>query len=354
MRPSPRILVSLLFGLCAAFGPAAPGRAENGPPQPSFVLPLDCRPGRTCWISQYVDLDQGPGLRDYNCGKSTYRGYSTVYDGHEATNFALQDMEAMRRGITVKAAAAGVVVAMRDGMPDADYRASGGRKVVKGRECGNRVGISHGRGWLTDYCHLRKGSVRVKKGDRVEQGQEIGQVGISGMSDHPHLHFAVLYGSDVIDPFVGRGRRAECGIGPRPLWADEVLAQLPYQASALFNVGFAPERPRFELMRDGAYRDVEVAPDSPVFVLWAETFHPYAGDILELRIRGPDGWMFYENRKVIEKTEDRRWDFAGKKSKGQGWPVGPYTATYRLIREDGPRGREEYTRNHQIRIRPEK
>ena len=41
-------------------------------------------------------------------------------------------------------------------------------------------------------AHLKKGSVRVRPGDRVEKGQEIGRVGNSGRSTQPHLHFQFL------------------------------------------------------------------------------------------------------------------------------------------------------------------
>jgi murein DD-endopeptidase MepM/ murein hydrolase activator NlpD len=38
-------------------------------------------------------------------------------------------------------------------------------------------------------AHLKRGSVRVKTGDTVKRGQEIGRCGHSGNSTEPHLHF---------------------------------------------------------------------------------------------------------------------------------------------------------------------
>jgi len=41
-------------------------------------------------------------------------------------------------------------------------------------------------------CHLRNGSLLVKKGDAVRAGQKIGEVGNSGNSIQPHLHIQVM------------------------------------------------------------------------------------------------------------------------------------------------------------------
>jgi len=43
-------------------------------------------------------------------------------------------------------------------------------------------------------AHLMQGSLRVRKGDRVREGQQIGQVGNSGNTSQPHLHIEMLDG----------------------------------------------------------------------------------------------------------------------------------------------------------------
>lgn len=47
-------------------------------------------------------------------------------------------------------------------------------------------------------AHLKMGSVRVKSGDLVSAGEQIGEVGNSGSSIQPHLHFQIM---DCQDPF---------------------------------------------------------------------------------------------------------------------------------------------------------
>jgi hypothetical protein len=54
---------------------------------------------------------------------------------------------------------------------------------------GNYVVIDHGNGEFSFFCHLRQGSLKVRQGDRVKAGQPIGEVGSSGDSAEPHLHY---------------------------------------------------------------------------------------------------------------------------------------------------------------------
>ena len=73
---------------------------------------------------------------------------------------------------------------------------------------GNAVVITHADGFDTIYAHLRKGSVAVKKGDSVKRGQRIGSVGLSGLTEFPHLHFEVRFNRSVTDPFIAGHMRA--------------------------------------------------------------------------------------------------------------------------------------------------
>ena len=149
--------------------------AEAKPP--ALGLPIRCMPGKDCWLVNFVDVDPGPGRRDYACLKRTY-------DGHKGTDIAIRDLVAMKKGIPVLASAAGVVKATRDGMRDVDVTLAG-LESVKGRECGNGLVLDHGAGWETQYCHMRRGSVAVHKGDSVNRGQKLGLVGISGRAQFP-------------------------------------------------------------------------------------------------------------------------------------------------------------------------
>ena len=63
---------------------------------------------------------------------------------------------------------------------------------------GNYIEIDHGNGYVTVYGHLHKRN--VKKGQKVERGQLIGQVGNTGRSTAPHLHYEVKYKNKTLNP----------------------------------------------------------------------------------------------------------------------------------------------------------
>jgi murein DD-endopeptidase MepM/ murein hydrolase activator NlpD len=72
------------------------------------------------------------------------------------------------------------------------YAAGDGRVIEAGytRANGNYLFIQHGEGFKTHYLHLNR--KRVKRGDRVKQGQVIGTVGSTGAATGPHLHYEFL------------------------------------------------------------------------------------------------------------------------------------------------------------------
>ena len=144
--------------------------ANEGAQGPRFALPIDCVPGASCFVQNYVDHDPSPAWRDYACGARTY-------DGHDGTDFRVPSMAAVRAGVAVLAAADGVVAGVRDGMPDVSIRETG-KEAVKDRECGNGLVLRHADGWETQYCHLAQGSVAVRRGQTVRAGERLGLVGL--------------------------------------------------------------------------------------------------------------------------------------------------------------------------------
>jgi len=104
-------------------------------------------------------------------------------------------------GMPVFAPAAGTVVDSANDIPENSY--SNGQvvyaKVLEAVDpigLGNHVTIDHGNGEFSILVHMKPGSVTVKKGDRVSQGQQIGVIGFSGDTFLPHLHYMVMDGID--------------------------------------------------------------------------------------------------------------------------------------------------------------
>lgn len=137
-------------------------------------------------------VDQG-GVTDWNCGDITY-------SGHRGNDFGGGGFAGMDAGRTIVAAADGTVVATNDGEFDrcttADCPGGGG--------FGNYVQIQHADGKSTWYAHLKQFSVSVSTGDVVTCGQVLGEMGSSGHSTGPHVHFEVRSsGGFSQDPFDG-------------------------------------------------------------------------------------------------------------------------------------------------------
>ena len=66
------------------------------------------------------------------------------------------------------------------------------------RGYGKQILLNHEFGYQTRYAHLDK--ILVKEGDRVTRGQLIGEVGSTGGSTGPHLHYEVIYMGRNVNP----------------------------------------------------------------------------------------------------------------------------------------------------------
>lgn len=94
-------------------------------------------------------------------------------------------------GEPVLAPADGVVVGARDGCRDYERPGTGWIDWRAPDIRGNHVIIQHESDVFSFAGHLRRGTVRVRVGDRVERGDVLGECGNSGHSTEPHIHFHV-------------------------------------------------------------------------------------------------------------------------------------------------------------------
>jgi len=85
----------------------------------------------------------------------------------------------------------GTVVYVRDGVKDIEITTQK-PPVTVDTALGNGAVIDLGNRKYACYGHMVNGSVRVKIGDKVTEGQVIGLMGNTGNSDAPHLHFQVI------------------------------------------------------------------------------------------------------------------------------------------------------------------
>jgi len=317
------------LGLLLSAAPAARA-ADLGP---KLALPIACKIGETCEIQNYVDRDPGPGASDYRCGHRTY-------EGHGGVDIRILDMAAQRRGVDVLAAAPGRVARLRDGVADISIRAANAPSV-EDHKCGNGVVIDHGGGWETQYCHLARGSVKVKVGDQVVAGQPLAHVGLSGMTEFPHLHLSVRHGTIGVDPFAPTPG-AGCAAQPS-MWTPAAAKATSYKAGAILNAGFADHAlTADELEAGGLPRPGQTA---PWLVAYGRAIGLQKGDVMELTLTAPDGAVLAADKRP-PLAADRAVEFrlVGKRRPGQAWPAGTYRAVYRVLRD----GSVAMTRNFAI------
>lgn len=309
-----RILAAAILAVSAA------GLARAAPEAPKLAFPLACAIGQTCDIQTYVDRDPGPGVLDYRCGHRTN-------NGHDGTDIRLLDMAQQRRGVDVLAAAPGRVVATRDGVTDISVAVTG-KAASEQVACGNRVAINHGDGWITDYCHMAKGSIRVKPGDVVATGQPLGKVGLSGWTEFPHLHMSVRHGNVVVDPFAAEPGQA-CGVRPG-LWTPAAAKAMAYKAGAILNGGLSGVAVTAAMVADGPPPPVTAA--SPVIAAYVRAIDLQQGDELELTLTGPAGQLAARREAPLERDKAEAFQMIGKKRPATGWPAGTYTADLKVWR----------------------
>lgn len=192
--------------------------------QVKFSFPLNGTQGEDYWITDYPDHQQHTnGIKDYNCGRKTY-------DGHRGTDILVRNFRVMDSGVAVLAVADGVVKEAMDGMYD--------RNTGKNKEgYGNYLAIHHDE-YLVIYAHLKKSTVQLRVGDIVKQGQSLGQVGSSGSSTRPHLHFEVWDKTKtvIIDPFIGG-----CSSWIWPVWNSQVQYDTTLQILDMMMLPYVPE-----------------------------------------------------------------------------------------------------------------
>ena len=291
-------------------------------------FPLACELGRTCFVQRYLDRDPGPGAFDYTCGSDTQ-------NEHNGTDIRLRDFADMRRGVDVLAMAPGRVARLRDGEPDVSVRTRG-LQNLDGKNCGNAVVIAHGEGWESQYCHMARGSIRVKVGQVVRAGEPIGRVGLSGETEFPHLHISLSHAGQPVDPFaLGPGAPAAAG-GARRCSSGASLWRRtpPYLTRVVVNSGFADH-----VLEMAAIEGGDIAPPgaaAPILAAYARMIDLQAGDRLSLTLTGPDGQVLAPAvQPPLAAAEQVRFILAGKRRPPGGWPKGVYRAVLKIAPASG-------------------
>ncbi len=160
----------------------------------SLHWPLSGVDGVDWVINNYVDLDSGPGLKDY---KGNMGNAAKTYNGHQGIDIDLPNFRYMDAMTIARAAAPGTVTEVQANLFDRNMHNPG--------NCAqwNHVAVKHANGFTTFYGHLMQDGLLVKVGDNVAEGQALGYVGSSGCSTVTHLHFETHdCNGNAVDPFL--------------------------------------------------------------------------------------------------------------------------------------------------------
>jgi hypothetical protein len=230
MTPS-QILLAMRLHFSAGFEPDAvrvtatlggPGGskiATASVPVRSYVSPIGYRaPLEGQWLMQAI-----PGVQSHHrFNPSTEFAidfFKLGLDGHVLHGDPIDAQSFYGFGAPVLAAAEGTVVGViadqkqdraallrKSGEPAEDFakrvdnlHMTTMRKNFRAASAGNLVTIRHDKDSVVEYSsygHLKSGSIRVKMGDHVTQGEIIGEVGDTGDSAAVHLHFQINAGPD--------------------------------------------------------------------------------------------------------------------------------------------------------------
>ncbi len=287
---------------------------------PSLSLPVDCVLGDTCFIQNYVDHDPSTAAVDHTCGPLSY-------DTHKGTDFALPTLRAMHAGVDVRAAADGIVIGVRDGMAD---RAITQAEIpaLAGKDCGNGVSLDHGDGWVTQYCHMKQGSIAVTKGQQVARGTPLGAVGLSGRTQFPHLHISVRKDAQVVDPFAPQAQDS-CGATQPSLWQDDIA----YVPGGLIRSGFDVGIPKFSAIKSGDAGRDRIPAQAKALVLFAHGYGSQANDQLILRISNAAGQEVISQTVTLDTAQAQYFRAVGRRTPQGGWPYGAYIGEVTLKRD---------------------
>jgi murein DD-endopeptidase MepM/ murein hydrolase activator NlpD len=133
-------------------------------------------------LAYYREVMQG-----VPAGKPIWNYHVSSPFGHRADPF--NKKSAAHKGVDLASNKGNIIKVMADGKVTHSEWVNG---------YGNMIEIDHTNGFKTKYAHLNKSY--VKKGQIVKKGEQIGEVGSTGRSTGPHLHYEVIYNGANVDP----------------------------------------------------------------------------------------------------------------------------------------------------------
>lgn len=317
------ILGGVLLVACLVLAP----HAIATEPMNRLGLPVDCELGRDCFVQQMPDIEPGPGLSDPLCGLASY-------DGHDGWDIRLRTLADISRNVPVVAVARGLVLRRRDGVPDRLSDHSSSRAALKGKECGNGVLVRHEDGLVSQYCHLKMGSIAVQPGMTVERGKRLGAIGASGLAEFPHVHLSIHREDERIEPLTGQSlnRKApDCGDLTGSLFTDQARDQLARTPLAILKIGLTAAPPALDELVLGEPPAIATSIGNAM-IAWVWAINVEAGDRFKIRIVQPDGSLLVEH--TSEPLARRKANYIAYAGRKRSAMPGSYTVSIEMLRDN--------------------
>ena len=156
----------------------------------------------------------------------------------------------------------------------------------------------------------------MKRGDAVQRGQKLAEIGASGLAEFPHVHVTVRHDGKPIDPVTDHELLAGCvraGEPTRSLFAPEIIAALAKGESESIAFGLAGGPvDHAALSVSGPPPQATIA--SPAIVGWGWFINLRKGDRIVVLLSGSDGQQIAINRsEPLDRAKASYSAFAGKK-----------------------------------------
>ncbi len=170
-------------------------RAATGETETGILLfaGLERAAGRDLQMMQWESEGRTQWFEASGVGRQS-GGVQQPVPGRITSNYGLRmhpilGYHRMHRGLDFRASYGTPILAAIDGVVSRAGWAGG---------YGRQVRITHANGLSTSYSHMSR--ISVAPGQRVRQGQRIGDVGSTGLSTGPHLHYEMYRGGQTINP----------------------------------------------------------------------------------------------------------------------------------------------------------
>jgi len=275
-----KLCLMCVLTLALHLAAANPANSEevslNENPPPKFEFPSACKLNEDCWV---------------------------IKSDAEGTDIVLQSEKQMEDGVPVLAAEQGTVVFIQE---DRENKNTYGNMVI----------VKHDDGWKTIYGNLKPGSITVEPGSSIKKNSKIAEIGMSGKTECPKLHFAVF----------------KNGQFHTPIWKPELEKELSPKEIVILNMGVSTENPEQAKIKNDEYILSEVDADAGHIYVWLHGMLFKKGDFVKLSLYNPWNEKILTTFKKVDEDYNDYYYIAEKTKTENDWKTGIYTAKFEVIR----------------------